>query len=187
MSVPQLFISTFLLLILPSIGNASITKADIHFADSLHVTLDENGFKTNGVKIFGSFSLQNEESRIIYRYKEIKFPQHEIVLAQKDYTIYILDLQKEKMIGKFKIPSRGSPKYVKVFTDENGFTSLQVQFRILPVPKYKLVKEVVGYNEDGSKIIKTVKRQVNTGSFRPGPLNTLKYVYLNGKYVYKRK
>jgi hypothetical protein len=83
-----------------------------------------------------------------------------MLLVRHKYTVYIVDLKKEKMIGQFTIPSRGTPRFVKIEPHENGYTSLKVTFHVLPKPR--TMKEKGG---------------------RPGPLITRIMIYKDGKYL----
>lgn len=186
--IANLFFYSILIFLFSAQLPASMTNAKIYFADSLYIHLDKNGFKTNGVKIFGSFKLKNEEAKRLDRGHVLQFPEHEIILAHKDYTIYILDLNREKMLGKFKIPSRGAPKYIDIIPEENGYASVNTKFRILPEPpKYEIIKKVIGHDKNGTEIIQTLKQPVIQKNFRPGPLIEVKQIYVNGKYVHDKQ
>ena len=144
-----------------------VSKANISWGENLNLTLDENGFSTTtkGLRVFGSFSLKDEDFRSILLYKNLRFPKHNMILVRHNYTIYILDLNKEEMIGEFKIPSRGTPSFIKIEPNENGYTSLKTSFNILPKePSDK--KQPIG---------------------RPGPRITTIMIYKDGKYIHLKK
>lgn len=145
-------------------------KFQIQWGEGLNLKLTKEGLKTtiNGLKVFGSFTLKDEGFRSADRVKNLRFPLHPILLVEYDHTIYILDGNKEEMIGQFKIPSMGSPRFIKIEPYENGYTSLKVMFRMLPTPtEAENKKKYVG---------------------RPGPLITTIMVYQDGKYIpLKRK
>ncbi len=140
-----------------------VNSAHIQWDENLSVTLDSTGLRgSNGIRVFGSFNLKGEDFRSIsFRAKEIKFPKHNIILARKDYTIYILDLEKEEKIGQFKIPSSGTPRTLEIQRDNYCFTMLRSTFRML--------------SKKGNKVSK------------PGPKITQTMVYRNGKYIHERK
>lgn len=141
----------------------------IQWGEGLNLELTKKGFKTTieGLKVFGSFRLKDEDFRSIDRFNNLRFPLHPMLLVEYDHTIYILDTHKKEMIGQFKIPSRGSPRFVKIEPYKNGYTSLKVMFRILPTP-----------TEEENKI-----KYVG----RPGPLITTIMVYEGGKYIYLKE
>lgn len=147
----------------PKNENTIPKSASISWDKNLTVTLDSNGLTSSeGIRIIGSFNLKGEDFRTInLRVKNITFPIHNILLARKDYTIYILDIKKEEMIGHFRIPSRGTPRTLDIQRDNYNFTKIQTQFRMLPTQK-----------KDGNKKIG-----------RPGPHITQVMVYRDGKYI----
>ena len=145
-----------------------MNKVTIKWGEGLNLSLTKEGFRTTnkGLGVLGSFRLKNEKFRSVKLSKIIRFPQHNMLLVLHKYTVYILDLKKEKMIGQFKIPSRGTPRFLKIEPHENGYTSLKVTFHVLPKPR---TKEEKGNNT----------RPIG----RPGPLITRIMIYKDGKYL----
>ena len=137
--------------------------ASISWDKNLSVTLDGDTLtNSENIRIIGSFNLEGEDFRTIsLRTKNITFPLHNILLARKDYTVYILDIRKEAMIGQFNIPSRGTPRTLEIQRDNYNFTKIGTQFRMLPRQKNNTNKKVG----------------------RPGPLITQVMVYRDGKYI----
>jgi hypothetical protein len=129
----------------------------IQWGEGLNLSLTKEGFRTTnkGLGVIGSFRLKDEKFRSVKLSNIIRFPQHNMLLVKK-----------EKMIGQFKIPSRGTPRFVKIEPHENGYTSLKVMFNVLPKPRTK--------EEKGKKI-----RPIG----RPGPLITRIMIYKEGKYL----
>ncbi len=112
-----------------------IAKASISWGDTLFVTLDAQGLHcSDGVHVFASFELKDERFRSADISKIIHYPLHPYLLAYHQHTIYILDLQREKMIGRLALPKRGTPRFIKIEPHKNGFTSLRAVFSILPPP-----------------------------------------------------
>lgn len=149
-------------------------QANIQWGESLNLNLDKEGFRTTteGLRVFGSFRLKDEQFRSVNMRKSIRFPLHSMVLVCHNYIVYILDLKKEEMIGQFKVPSRGTPRFVKIEPHENGYTSLKVMFRMLPRARTEKEK----------------KQKIRQPIGRPGPLITRVMIYKNEKYLpLKRK
>ena len=150
-----------------------LLKANIQWGEDLNLYLSKEGFRTTvkGLKVFGSFNLKDEQFRSVKLTNSIRYPLHNMLLVRHNYTVYILDLKKDEMIGQFRIPSRGTPRFVKIEPHENGYTSLKVMFRILPRARTEEEKE---------------KKIRPRG--RPGPLITKVMIYKDGKYLpLKRK
>jgi len=153
---------------------SALTKADIKWEDGYFVRLDKNGFSTSkGMKVIGSFSYKGDRSRSIGLRESIIYPLHPLILVRQGYTIYILDLEREKKIGQFNIPSTGTPHDVKIKPDQNGMTTLRTVFNILP-------------SEDEMYTIDPVSGERIRKPFRPGPLIEQVLIYQNGEYIYKK-
>lgn len=151
-----------------------LTKADIKWEDRHFVRLDKNGFSTSeGMQVIGSFSHKGDRFRSIGLRESVRYPLHPLILVRQGYTIYILDLKKEKKIGKFNIPSTGTPHDVKIEPDKNGMTTLKTVFHLLP-------------SEDEMYITDPVSGERKRKPFRPGPLIEQVLIYKNGEYVYKK-
>ena len=149
----------FLFLLTSQYGNAQLPpKPFIVWGDKLSLYYNCSGFYSRyGLYITASFSLKNEKRRSLRFYSlPIGEPKHAIVLVPKDGTFYILNLNTKKLIGQFTLPSRGAPKYIHLSPDENGFTKINYEFRILP-PK-------------GTR-------------GRPGPLIEVELIYKDGMYL----
>lgn len=164
----------------------SVKQANIVWSEGFSLNLNEKGFKSSeGLSVFGSFSLNNERFRSIDMWEHIKFSMHDIILARKDFTIYILDLRKEKKIGEFKVPSRGTPRFIKVEPNENGTTNLRVMFRILP--KAEPIKKPQTIDKNSTKEDKYKRPVVRRRVGRPGPLINEIFVYKDGLYSLKKR
>ena len=147
-----------------------VQKSGVRWGDGMYLSLGKDGFKSSkGTRVFASFSLQREHFRSVSLSDRISFPLHDLVLVFHEYTIYILDLRKGEMLGHFKIPSRGTPRFIKIEPYENGYTSLKVMFRMLPRER----------TEEEKKARKPIGR--------PGPLITKVIIYKDGKYQYLNK
>lgn len=153
----------------------SRVSKDIHiqWGEGLNLDLKKEGFRTTtkGLRVFASFRLKDEQFRSVKLTDSIRYPLHNMLLVRHKYTVYILDLKKEEMIGQFKIPSRGTPRFVKIEPHENGYTSLKVMFRMLPRARTE--------EEKKQKIIRPIGR--------PGPLITKIMVYRDGKYIHQKR
>ena len=163
----------FLLLPLESFAvkqDEVVKRASIRWGDHLYLTLNEKGFRSSkGARVFASFALQNDFFRSVSIHDRISFPLHNIVLLSHEYTIYILNLKKREKIGQFKIPSRGTPRFIKIEPYKNGYTSLKVMFRMLP--------------RERTAIEKSQRKPIG----RPGPLITKVIIYKDGSYQYLKK
>ncbi len=124
-----------ILLTMSDLFCAPVKTSYIEWGDNLHIKLDEKGFHTaEGLHVFGSFSLKDKDFRSIEIARSIHHPLHAYALAYSQYTVYILDLEHEKMIGSFNLPERGTPRFIKIEPDNNGQTTLRTVFTILPSP-----------------------------------------------------
>ncbi len=151
-----------------------VKQAHIQWGEGLNLNLDKEGFRTTteGLRVFGSFHSKREQFRSVNMMTRIRFPLHNMLLVRHNYTVYILDLKKEEMIGQFRIPSRGTPRFLKIEPYENGYTSLKVMFRMLPRARTEEEK----------------KQKIRRPIGRPGPLITRVMIYKDGKYLpLKRK
>jgi len=156
-------------------GKFHLGSNDIHiqWGEGLNLDLKKEGLRTTteGLRVFGSFRLKDEQFRSVKLTGSIRYPLHNMLLVRHNNIVYIIDLKKEEMIGQFKIPSRGTPRFLKIEPYENGYTSLKVMFRMLP--RARMEEE---------------KKQNIIRIGRPGPLITKIMIYKDGKYFpLKRK